>query len=266
MNKLKLFFYLFHFFLASNAFAQLTASNEFSLSLGATNFSLLDQHASPLVYQMTAPSIGFHFSKNKPQWRWEIEAQATLGNLQIQRDDLAFNLTNRFFQPRTSMFHLQYGWLKNVVKKDKFQTYLGGKLRYEFWQDFDSVANWAWGIGQGSLQLAGRQEFILKNEQQITLELAIPIVGLITRLPYNLIPRIPDQSPGVASFFATGTRLTSLHQYRSLFFNIGYQKALNERWQVGLKIQTDLYYYELPAPVRARQQQLQLNLTYRWSN
>ena len=237
----------------------LKAQKSFDLNVLYLHHKMIDHQASPLIYRFNAPGVNALYENEDENKIFQIGGSFIFGNLNRLPATLKTDFEGSFLKPRTQFFSVSTKYLKK--RSESFA--LGLAFDYDFWLDFESVSNWAWGVGQGSLNLTLLKSWAISDGIKLNLIPSISVLGLITRMPYSSIPRVPDQSPGVTSFFVKGTKLATLNRFNQFRFRLEARRNIEKK--INPFIRSDFFWmrYTWPDEIRAFQLSVSLGLKFR---
>lgn len=237
----------------------LSAQSELVIESGLQHLRILDRHASPLIYQSTAPGFSLVFRKEKPN-----SFLSTRANLMISQLEPA----------NGSLFRYDFKGTKNTIaagfvidylrKNDAEKTlWWGGSLNYSALIDFEGVANFPWATLYGDLGLKVRKDFSIGDKFRLQGEVGLPVIGLVTRQPYNFIPRREGEEPGVPSLFVLGTKVVTWNKYQRLDMGISGSIKLGDRWLLRPAYRLHWARYTAPKTIQLYRQKLVLGVSYK---
>ncbi len=229
------------------------------LDLGWYNFNMLDRQASPVIYTLNAPMARVGYQHKNAKRLLEATAYFSLGQMAAKDKNLPKFIDN---EVTTYAFGLELQYWKILKKSGQWTHHLGGNIAYDFAIDFESVAAFPWGMGQGRIGIGYQGAYQLKNGHQVRLKASLPLVGIVTRLPYSNIPRVIGKAAGVASFFQVGTSLDTWNTYQQAALDISYILPLSDKWTLSPSYHFSYFAHNQPDKIRAYRQALMLGLRY----
>jgi len=222
---------------------------------------MLDQQASPVVYNLNAPLAQLSYQHQNLQKTLVFNAYFSLGQLKANNNNLP--TLNTELGLSTTVAGLDIFYWKNLnTNTDNWQQMLGASFQYDFMIDFEAIGDFPWAMGQANLGINYGRKYLLENGNRLEAKVGIPVFGIWTRMPYYNIPRTQGKVPGVGSFLAEGTKLATWNHYQRIDLSLAYQFQLNERWQLQASYQFAWFHYVLPDDIYVYQQQLNLQLDY----
>ncbi len=174
--------------LASLASAQPGGQNLIGVSFGGSDFHIVDQHASPLIFRGIgiAPSLEFFYGGETV--RHEIEGAYYSGSLEATNGNFHTDNWRGKFRYAYSLKAAEFGFLGG-----EWRVFAGGALesffcKSEYWFDLSghyagrSIVSWYW---RHSLDLAGRLECSLSPEESASLSFSFPLLSNVSRPGYS---------------------------------------------------------------------------------
>ena len=230
------------------------------LDLGSYHFSMLDHQASPVGYALNAPTASLGYQHRNTKHLVEAGLYFTFGQLKAKAYPLITLLDKNTLTAYA--FGLHFDYLKPLKSDMPWTQHVGASFAYDFIIDFEAVANFPWGMGQGRLDLAYQGTYSLPNAHQLSVKIKAPLVGVVTRLPYSNIPRVLGKIAGVSSFFEVGTSIVSWDSYQHLSIETTYTLALNEKWRLSPTYHFSYFAHNKPDKIRAYKQVFTIALSY----
>lgn len=233
----------------------------FSLSLGVQNFTMLDQHASPVIYQLNTPIAKLGYQHQNPKRMLTFDLYFGLGQLKASDNNLPILDSDLGLSTTAAGFDVYYRRSLSS-NTDNWQHSLGASFQYDFMIDFEAVGDFPWAMSQAAFEINYSRAYLFENGNRLKAMIGVPVFGIWTRLPYYSIPRTQGKVPGVGSYFAEGTKLATWNNFQRIDLSLAYQFQLNEKWQLQAGYQFAWFHYALPDDIFAYQQQLNLQLGY----
>ncbi len=216
-------------------------------------YSVYDQHASPVHYQLNAPAIRLGYEVESAKAYSLYYVQYGNGKFRPKNGDLNYLTEDVGWASRAIDLRAQH--LRKLKSTDKEMHLLGPVFQYDFKLDFDYLGNWPWAFGQAALGVSYQYRRAL-GTGKLHAGIHLPLVALITRLPYSNIPRTQGQVPGVASLFQQGSSINTLDKYQRVDLFIAYNKSIGEKWDIRPSYQFYWLRFSEPDVVQAYDQQL----------
>jgi len=232
-----------------------------SLSLGFHDFTMLDQHASPIIYNLNAPIAQLGYQQQNTKRTLAFDLYFGLGQLKASNSELPTLDSDLGLSTTTAGFDIYY--LGNLSSsKENWRHAMGTSFQYDFMIDFEAVGGFPWAMSQAALEINYRRTYLFETGDRLEARVGLPILGIWTRLPYYSIPRTQGKVPGVGSYFAEGTKLATWNNFQRINLSLAYQFQLNARWQLQAGYQFAWFHYAIPDDIFAYQQQVELRLHY----
>ncbi|MEM9930436.1 MAG: hypothetical protein AAF840_11500, partial [Bacteroidota bacterium] len=149
-----------------------------------------------------------------------------------------------------------------IKQQEDKQLWWGGSLTYQALIDFEGVANFPWATLYGDLGVKLRRDFTIGERLTLQGEVSVPIVGLVTRQPFNYIPRRQGEEPGVASLLALGTEVVTLNKYQRFNLSLSTPLPIGKRWLLRQSYNFHWFRYAEPKPISLYHHQLIFGLYY----
>lgn len=170
-------------FLYGSLFAQEETKNSIGLGFGTSNFHIVDEHSTPLVFRGTGIAPSIYFISDGSKNRHFLTGSFFYDNLNSSSDN--FFTENYRVTGRYSFSH-------NLLKKQKTGIYLGGSLSsffcysdYFFWvvpSYARSITSWYW---SHSFDLSMHLEYRISPRNLFTFHCYIPLVSNVSRPEYS---------------------------------------------------------------------------------
>ncbi|MEM9529221.1 MAG: hypothetical protein AAGA31_21605, partial [Bacteroidota bacterium] len=231
------------------------------LETGLQHTRMLDRHASPLSYAVTALQNSLGYENRKPKRLWSGHLTYSLGQFQPANGDLP---RYEFDDSQLNSYLIGFGlsYLRRWRSNENSTTYLGASLTYEMMVDFEGIANFPWLTGQGDIGLDYRREWKGKGKSIWHVAVGLPLVGHIVRQPYNFIPRRDNEEPGVGSALAVGSKIVTWDSYQKINFEAGIAWPLSDRWTLRPTYRFQWFRYTDPKPISAYRHELVARINY----
>ncbi|MEM6700900.1 MAG: hypothetical protein AAF599_21030 [Bacteroidota bacterium] len=232
-----------------------------NVSLGLHHFTMLDRHATPVIYKVNAPITQLGYQHQDAKRTLAVDLYFGLGQFKASNSDLPVLDSDLGLSTTIAGLDIQY-WKNLNSQTEHWQHALGGSLQYDFMIDFEAVGDFPWAMSQATLEVNYSRTYLFENGNRLNASIGLPILGIWTRLPYYSIPRTQGKVPGVGSYFAEGTKLATWNNFQRIDLSLAYQLPLNERWQLQAGYRFVWFHYTIPDDIFAYQQQLNLDLSY----
>ncbi len=224
------------------------AQKKMVYSTGYSHYRILDKQFSPLIYRANMFNQGIGYEKKRTDksifscdmqiWGgWANSKQFGQKKQPNEYFDASGNLVTGTVKTKFASFqlHLSADYLRKIklLHNNKYNLFVGGQLRESFFflyystygLDMPSVLN------EVSLCPSARIYYQIKENLQLKTKISIPVVALITRLPYSNVPMTEKHGMYLGTF-ETGTRVTSIHEYQRIEIEVGIEKTINDKWNI----------------------------------
>jgi hypothetical protein len=92
--------------------------------------------------------------------------------------------------------------------------------------------------------------FTLNEKSNIFSSLSLPVIGIITRLPYSNDPADGKNGPFVSSY-TLGTKFATLNKYQRVNFDLAYKYILNNKWSIAANYRFYWFHYSVNRGITA---------------
>lgn len=246
--------------IAGLAAAQTNPYNALAVSFGGRHITLLDEQATPVLYQGAGPAVALQHERaaSRHLWRFALDG----GKLAFQPVDPALRFYNA--QPTGFFAGFDVSRLTSVAEKEKIEIMLGPGLQQEILVDFEGIGNWPYVFVQGGVFANGTLAYRPGNRHRFEAGLALPLVSWLTDMPHQQIPRVEGRAPDVASLFKTGTRLTTWLSYQRVDAKFGYTYHLRDSWSFTAWYDWAWFHDAKPRDLWAWQGNMLIGVRYRY--
>ncbi|MCB0644383.1 MAG: hypothetical protein KDC44_22215 [Phaeodactylibacter sp.] len=244
-----------------------TNTDRWGLQVGWTASQLLDQHASPLLYQAHTADIGLSY-RHPSKVLLEVGLVLKIGTNQAkdfgQRssyiEDPADLFGNRsgyeaVVNPWLSMLNadlqLKLLWpigehhhLGGVFHARHFTTGMGATTTYYTQIDLAPAYQYAQPLGQSS---------------RLQIDARLPVAALVVRPSYSKDASLPDVLSYWWGYVQTNTRFSTFPTLFNPSARLGLYRQLPSGREIGLSYQAQWLQYPDPRPIRILDQQLALH-------
>lgn len=263
MNLRKNFIYLIIPLLFSSPLtlrAQEETSKKLFLRLGSLDLHLLDEQASPILYQGNGiqAQIGFEKQKSLNSWAYSL----SIGQMKLQPDDPEVRFGEG--EAGTSAMAVQLSYLRRIPGSGSFAWSYGARLQNELLLDFEAIGDFPWIFAQGGIFAQTQLEYAAGEKHQISGGIALPVFSWIIDMPYSQVPRTEGKAPGVGSAITEGFRIPSWATYQRVDLSLGYQFDFAEKWSLEALYQWAWFHDKEPRNLWAYQGRLGLGISHRW--
>lgn len=263
MNLRKNFIYLIIPLLFSsplNLCAQEESYKKLFLRLGTLDLHLLDEQASPILYQGNGIQAQLGFEKQKGLNRWAYSL--SLGQMTLLADDPEVRFGEN--EAGTSSMAVQLSYLRAIPGSGSFRWSYGARLQNELLLDFEAIGDFPWIFAQGGIFAQAQVDYVLGERHQLSGGLALPVFSWIIDMPYSQVPRTEGKAPGVGSAITEGFRIPSWATYQRVDLSLGYQFDFAENWSLEAQYQWAWFHDKEPRNLWAYQGRLGLGISHRW--
>jgi len=204
----------------------LLAQAELAFEPGVQHLRMLDRHSSPLAYQTTGTNLGLHFRKEKNSRLLSI--RVAYMNSQLEPVDASLFRYNFNGDKNTTVAALA---ISHLWKHRRIPSlWWGVSTSYNALVDFEGVANFPWATLYGDVGFKIRKDLSVGDKVNFVVEVGVPLIGMVTRQPYNFIPREEGEEPGVPSLLKLGTKVATWNNYQRLDIGLAGKIKLGQRW------------------------------------
>jgi hypothetical protein len=254
------------------------AGSRLSLGPALGNLKVKDLQASPLMYVANPKGLHLSYEHRSAATRFRAELQATTGRyLAPAVGPREFTFTDEQLNGETTrgtlllvptlyQGQLDVSYLRRVNTANpanKWRSYAG--LTLHNWLGYaDGVAMTTWALNAATLNAAAGGEWSLRPGHLLTLRGAVPLAGVMSRLPYSNVLSYPDDHSYFNLFFRKGTRLATWNQLQRLQLGAGYELALTPRLGLAAAYELEWFHYSQPRSITAFANQGSLRLTYQF--
>ncbi len=238
----------------------LVAQTELVLEPGLGHLRILDRHASPLVYQTTNPQLGLRLLKIKNKRLLDVRVSYMNGQLEPADADLSrYEFKG---DKNTNTFALAASRLWQHQRDSS--VWWGVSAGYNVYIDFVGIANFPWATLYGDVGLTLRKDFAIGEKICLSATVGLPLLGVVTRQPYNFIPRIEGEEPGVSSLLTLGTEVVTWNSYQRTDLSLSGKVKLGQRWTLRPTYRFHWARYTEPKVIRLYRQELVASLSYKF--
>lgn len=265
-------------FFAHNAFAQqkndsLSKKNQFSVGIGANYIKTLDFQYSTKSFQSLRKNFSLGYNRKLKKGNFSTLINIFQGNLSpttgpsldfyaketdIKGVETVESLTIELKQLGVDL-EICY-----LHKLSKFATakktfYFGGSLEESltFTPAFLSIGT----INFATLNTKARCDYRLNNGNSLLFGLSIPLVSLITRMPYHNSPNIPGKS-SVGGFFTGNNHFETLNHFQNIRFSVKYYWLIRKSFSLNLGCDVSWLHYYRPEHLTQAGNQLSIGFTF----
>ncbi|RDC65819.1 hypothetical protein [Adhaeribacter pallidiroseus] len=222
-----------------------------------SSFHFLDKQASPNIYQanLNGVSIGYEHAGIKS--RSFVNLQANTGTALpkgLGAREYTFTSANIYGETTSSQFvhaptlyigQIEAGYLRKLRTGGNKEIFAG--ITLQEWLGYsDNIGMWStWANNFATLNATIQYEKKLNTKQQLQFKAAIPVLAVVSRMPYSNVISDPTHS-NFHAFFDEGTELNFPDKFQKFSFGATYQYRLGRHWQAGVAY--DFQWLHAPEP------------------
>jgi hypothetical protein len=236
------------FLLYGLSYGQAFKSNSIGIGFGASNFHIVDEHTSPLLFRGTGIAPCIQFLHKGAKNIHQVEGSYFYDNLSTSADN--FNTEN--FRGKFA-YSVGHKVLSGAIFKNRFEFFLGGSFTSFFCKSdyyFDmqniqarSISSWYWGH---SLDLTIRTDYYLSTRDFFNIQLRLPVLSNVSRPTYS--PRadynIEENDWEIKTFGKT----VFIPENFTVDISLTYQRQLSA--SIQLQLNYEFYYLNYDDPAR----------------
>lgn len=261
--------------LAQAAPADSAPTNQLIIGPCLGNLKVKDLQASPLMYVANPAGVQLAYEHFSARSRFRAQVQAgtssfiapALGPRQYTFTDekitgettrSAMVLAPDLYQGSVEVSYLRR--INSANPANKWRSYAG--LSLHDWVGYaDGVAMTTWATNSATLNLAAAGEWQVRPRHRLTLQGAVPLLGVVSRLPYSNVLSYPERSYAHL-FFSKGTQLATWNRLQRVQLQARYQASLSRHLGLGLQYQLEWFHYSEPRSITTFSNQGSLQLIY----
>lgn len=237
---------------------------ELSISYLRGTQKLHDLQASPMIYFTDYNGVNLDYKRLKGPNRWEFGLKAKTGSM------IAPSLGEREFQfeeggdgfflvPTQYFGEVRASYQRLLTVKSSQVSYLGFSLRDQI-HYADGLAMNTWAMNQLTLAVRYTHSLKLGERHQLSGDFQLPVLALISRMPYSNVVSQPDKSQGFA--FLENSKFTSAHELQHPEFQVAYRYRLANRSSLSLSYNYDWMRYSKPQTIKKSTHELALSYVF----
>jgi hypothetical protein len=247
--------------------------NKFRVSLGVDVFKTVDFQYSPNMYKSTRPSLQLAFSNRFKKGIFSTYLDIFMGPMSpnsgknntvyISETDIygteTVEGTELIQFQMSATIDLGYVHYIQKLSSARTKTYLGGSIseHQTFAPGLISIGT----ISYASLNARSRMDYTLSNGRPITIGLSVPLLSIVTRLPYHNAPAIPGKSD-FETFFTDHNYLETLDHFQNFECSVGYNILVRPKRTLDLNYKLSWMHYNRPENITRFGSQLSLGLNF----
>lgn len=251
----------------------LLKKNQFSVEIGANYIKMVDFQYSPNMFQSLRKNVQLGYTNRLRKGIFSTHLNVYMGNLtptsglsmdyygkdtDINGVETVDSISLKLSQMG---FDLEIGYLHELKELATSRTalYLGGSLEesFNYAPGFISIGT----IHYGALNAKARFDYLLRNGKPLMFGLSVPLVSLVTRMPYHNSPNYPGKS-GIAGFFTDNNHVETLNHFQNIRFSVKYHWLVSKKFAFDIAYQGSWLHYYRPEHLSQAGSQLSLGFTF----
>jgi hypothetical protein len=261
-----------NFSYAQESNGYLDKKNQYRIGLGVSLVNISDLQYSPLMYRSLRKDVQLGFSSSWKKGIFSTNLNISIGRLNPSSGELNFFVKETDIYGTTTVkkevlklsqigCNVEIGYLHELSKIAASRTaiHVGGSLEENLTlvPGFLSIGT----INYASLNAKARLAYVLGNGKPIIFQIALPLVSIVTRVPYHSAPVIPGKSV-LAGFFTGNNNVETLNHFQNLRFSAKYNLLVKKRMALDLTFQAAWIHYYKPQHLTQLSNQLSLGFTF----
>jgi len=258
---------------AQQSDSYLLKKNQFRVGIGAGYFKIADFQFSPNMFQSVRTNLQLGYSNRLKKGIFSTNLNVFFGgltlnsgsklNFYLKETDIYGVESTKSEEVKVSQlgFNFELGYLHKLSKlaSSNKMLYLGGSLEeyMAFTPGFLSIAT----INYGSLNAKARFDYFLGNGKPIIFGLTLPIVSVVTRMPYHNSPNYPGKS-GIQGFFTDNNNIETLVHFQNIRFSAKYTWLVKKRVAFDVTYEASWMHYNRPEHLTQMGNQLILGFNF----
>lgn len=250
----------------------LSKQNRFRIGAGATFVTMRDFLYSPLMYKSVRTNVQLGYSSKWKKGIFSTDLNIFVGSLtpssgsavQVYVKDTDIDGSEKTELKMLELtqigFNFETGYLHRLSKMQTARTalYLGGSLEESltYTPGFINLGV----MNNASLNARARMDYFLRNGKPVTFGITVPVVSLVTRLPYNQAPGMPDKSD-LATFFTGNNHIESFNHFQKACVFLKYNWLVRKHVACDVTYEASWIHYYKPAQLTQAGSQLTIGLT-----
>lgn len=254
---------------AAQAPAPLQSASEIQIGYVRETFKARDLQTSPMLYvaNLNGLRLGFRQRWNRHQLRVSLQA-ATGSYVAPGLGVRSFRFSAEAVQPLVLLptlyragLDLEY-LLRFRETPNHRQTWWGIGM-HEQAAYADGVALTTWTLNTASASLLHHTRWPFGRRHLLALDVSLPLVSAVTRLPYSNVVSSPDKSN--ASAFFSGTKWERLPRFINPQVGMSYRFRLSPRWSAQAAYRYSYLRYPDPQLIRTSSHTANLSIIYQFN-
>jgi hypothetical protein len=261
-----------NFLYAQQSDGYLDKKNQYRIGLGVSLVNISDLQYSPIMYRSLRKDVQLGFSSNWKKGIFSTNLNFSVGRLRPSSGELNFFVKETDIYGTTTVkkevlelsqmgLNLEIGYLHRVVPiaSSKTAIYVGGSLEENLTlvPGFLSIGT----INYVSLNAKARLAYVLGNGKPIIFQIALPLVSVVTRVPYHSAPVIPGKSV-LAGFFTGNNNVETLNHFQNVRIAAKYNLLVKKRMALDVTFHAAWIHYYKPQHLTQLSNQLSLGFIF----
>jgi hypothetical protein len=255
--------------------------NVFKLGIGYQRTRLLDEQASPLVYEANQPTFtaGYYNTGNKGKFTAELNGAIGSFNPAGMQNrywysttynpDGSTKLDSNLLMGKLYSGRIKLGWMQDISHgsgtKDKSQLstrqFAGLSVNDQVFYS-DNIVRTGWlnsATVNGDYQITS----VMNTKHFISFKISIPLFGVNTRLPYHNTVASPDGEGHLKTLAKQGSRFVWFGNFQNIQLEAGYEYAFSKNFGLGIRYFGQWLQYSYEKPVRLYQNNIGLEASFK---
>lgn len=229
-------------------------------------FKMRDQQVSPMLYIANLNGLSLSYARitRKNYWRAAIKAGVAdiiapaLGIRQFQFSENGGPVS---LLPTLYAAQMEFTFRRKIQEKQNRTSWAGIQLQENF-RYADGIAMTTWVMNTLALHITYQMQFRLHKRHLIQSGASLPVLGAISRLPYNNVVSRPDMSNSKA--FLNNTSLAGPLQYLNPQVEVAYRLGISKRLSMQAMYTYAYMRYKEPRLIRSASHTGELSFIYQW--
>ena len=276
-QKMRAFFLMFSCSLLHSLCISQT-KNEFQLTVGYRQTSLVDKQASPLLYRSNEKQVGFRYRRHLVNAIIVGELNGSFGDFYppaLRGRQFYESGYNNDGTPKTGSWpligtlyygRLSVGYLQRIhgsavanIRKAQMSGYAGLLLSNQlFYSDHIVRVGWMNSSFASAVYHAG---LTLRHKHQLSATAALAIFARNTRLPYHNSVSSSTDGDNLSTVFKQGSQWVAVNKFQQFQLEAGYDYHLTRKLDIGLHYSGQWLHYTEELPLYLLQNNLSLSVT-----
>jgi hypothetical protein len=193
---------------------------------------------------------------NRPKEYKARDVKYEYTELDGQLESLDFTLGYTFhFQ---NQMNINYLIRLEKLSNDKLNIYAGGLFKQYFFISMTFAPVFL--MSELSLGPKAYLDYRLNESVRLYSSVSVPVMSLVTRLPYSLDPSNGKNNNFIA-VYRRGSDFTSVNSYQRINFEVAVQKQLNTKWAASAEYTFNWFHYSERVGIKAYDNSIHFKLT-----